>query len=161
MIGEDVVRILPINMLVPHYLVASYCYYHLNQSPMTDHAYDLLCVRLRENYRKIEHQHKELVEFAALRAGSCFIAMDAFPLIIQMSADSYMSRALSGEMATDLTKRYGAPQTTRMRRTRPIAPVTEEKPATTRIRRVRPAPAPSPEPPETSAPRIRRVRPSV
>ena len=161
MIGEDVVRILPINMLVPHYLASSYCYYHLNQSPLTDHAYDLLCVRLRENYRKIEHKHKHLVEFAALRAGSCFIAMDDFPMIVQMSADSYMARARSGEMSADLLQRYGTPQKARMRRTRPVAQPTEETAVTPRVRRVRPSPPAAPEPPKAPTPRVRRVRPSV
>lgn len=161
MIRENVVRVIPVNLLVSHYLVASYCYYHLNQSPMTDEAFDLLCVRLRDNYKKLNHTHLHLVEFESLSAGTCMLRMEQFPQIVQMSADMYMSRALSGELGSDILARYGSASGSRMRRTRPIPPVVEETRATTRIKRVRPAPPPAPPPAKATTPRVRRVRPSV
>ena len=46
MLGVETVNRMRDGHLVSHYLLASYCYYHDNRSPMTDHAFDRLCVRL-------------------------------------------------------------------------------------------------------------------
>lgn len=161
MIRENVIRVLPPNLLVSHYLTASYCYYHLNLSPMTDEAFDLMCVRLKKHYKELTHRHWRLVEYDSLTAGTCLLRMDQFPQIVQMSADMYLDKAHNGEMEADLLSRFGGAPAPRARRTRPSVPVEETKPATTRIKRVRPTPAPAPEPPKATAPRIRRVRPSV
>lgn len=161
MIRENVIRVLPPNLLVSHYLTASYCYYHLNQSPMTDEAFDLLCVRLKKHYKEITHRHWRLVEYDSLDAGTCLLRMDQFPQIVQIGADMYLAKANNGEMEADLLSRYGGATAPRTRRTRPSVLVGEAKPATARIKRARPTPEPEPPATTVPAPRVRRVRPSV
>ena len=74
------------NMTVPWYLMASYLYYHLDESLITDGDYDALAKLLLENYDVIEHRHKYLISKEDLRAGSCFIREDEFPEITKSTA---------------------------------------------------------------------------
>jgi hypothetical protein len=59
-----------LNMLVPWYLMASYAYYVLDQSLLTDAQFDRMCSLLYQNWDMIDHRHKAWVDRDALRAGT-------------------------------------------------------------------------------------------
>lgn len=48
--------------------MASYTYYHLNRSVITNDEYDRLCVDLAAGWRTGRHPHKHLVTLADLKA---------------------------------------------------------------------------------------------
>jgi hypothetical protein len=132
MISLGVIQSLPVGLLVPHYLLASYCYYWQDVSPMTDEAFDYLCIRLNDEWDAVEHRHKHLVERGSLAAGSCFLAHDDFPLMVQLGYLTYYTRAVSGAMEEDLkslTRKV-------IKRTRVPAPIKPEEPTTATVRRV-------------------------
>lgn len=105
MLGIDTINRLKDGHLVYHFLLASYCYYQLDMSPMTDHAFDRLCVRLRERWDFIDptiYPHRELIEYDALEAGTCMMAEEEYPLIVRCSAYRYIAICHSGQLARDL-----------------------------------------------------------
>lgn len=80
--------------LIKHYLLASYAYYHLDASPMTDAAYDRLCMRLAERWDAIDdaaHPQKCLINKGDVDAGTCLLPEKAFPSIVRDSAPSYQT----------------------------------------------------------------------
>ena len=82
------------NSCISFFLSASYCYYILYQSLMTDEAFDKLCKWMLENYDSLEHEHKHLVTKEMLSAGSGYnIPYDGYLLRVQNSA-SYFIEAL-------------------------------------------------------------------
>lgn len=76
------------NTMVPWYLLASYLYYHKDESLLTDNTFDKLCVDLLDNYESITHIHKHLINKEDLKAGSCFLKEEEYPLIVKYTADS-------------------------------------------------------------------------
>ncbi len=73
------------NLLVPWYLMASYSYYHLNKSIMSDDMYDSICKRLLDSIHsfEIDHVHLYLCDDDALRAGTAFHLKKAdYPLMV-------------------------------------------------------------------------------
>lgn len=85
--------------LVQHYLLASLCYYIHHESPMTDDAFDRLCVLLLERFDRIEHPHKYLIDKGMLEAGTGFyLREEDYPNLIRHSANTYTARCLSGEL---------------------------------------------------------------
>ena len=128
---------LPAGLLVPHYLLASYCYYHLSQSPMTDDAFDRLCGRLLESYDTVRHPHKRLVDTGSLEAGTCLLGMQEYPLIVQNSAEMYLASCEDLSILEQIRNRTGPPPRPR-RRLRPVpAEPVVVKPTVRRVRRVR------------------------
>ena len=59
-----------LNRLVPIYLMSSYLYYELDDSVLSDTQFDYLCKKLYDNWDKVEHMHKHLIDKANLKAGS-------------------------------------------------------------------------------------------
>lgn len=49
------------NMLVPWYLMASYAYYILNKTIISDACFDKIGKQLAKNWRITEHRHKYLL----------------------------------------------------------------------------------------------------
>lgn len=85
--------------LVSHYLLASYLYYQLDMSPMTDAAYDRLCARLLEAYPGVEHQHKHLIDVESLAAGSGFnIPEEDYPSMVRDAVYDYCADCLNGKI---------------------------------------------------------------
>lgn len=73
--------------LVPHFLMASYLYYHEDISPIPDTEFDKLCVRLLAAWDGIKHPHKKLIVKADLEAGSGFaIPLRKYPLIVKSAS---------------------------------------------------------------------------
>ena len=58
------------NLLVPYYLMLSHLYYDRDESLVSDALYDLICKRLDEEWDLVRHWHKDLVDRAALSAGT-------------------------------------------------------------------------------------------
>ena len=57
-------------MLVPYYLMYSYAYYKEGESLIEDAQFDQMCKDLIDNWDKIEHYHKHLIDLDSLRAGT-------------------------------------------------------------------------------------------
>ncbi len=105
--------------MVQAYLLASYCYYWLDLSPLTDHAFDLLARQLLACYDEIEHQHKDLITKSDLKMGTLLLTEDKYPGIIRnpvpildeqgkmtrwvdSNAKLFYEKAISGELARTL-----------------------------------------------------------
>lgn len=65
------------NMLVPHYLMASYLYYELDLTVISDELYNEICVRLQTE--KVSHMHSHLVDPEALIAGTAYHLTGNYP----------------------------------------------------------------------------------
>lgn len=92
MIDTDTVNRFKDGHLIKHYLLASYCYYHLDESPMTDAAYDRLCVRLAGRWSAIDenaYPQKRVISKGDVDAGTCLLPEKAFPSIVRDSAPTY------------------------------------------------------------------------
>lgn len=73
------------------YLMASYLYYHMNRSPITDEQYDWLCKQLLRDWDTFEHQHKYLVTKADLEAGTGY-AIREYPLMVRAAAMKFLEK---------------------------------------------------------------------
>ncbi len=106
MLGIDIINRFKDGHLVSQFLLSSYCYYHLHLPPMTDDAYDRLCVRLIERWDFIDAKvfpQKSLIEYDALIAGTAYYIPEAsYPSIVRSSAYHYFAKASTGELAKDL-----------------------------------------------------------
>lgn len=73
--------------LVPYFLMASYLYYIHDISPIPDHQFDLLCKRMLDEWKDIQHPHKCLIKKGDLAAGSGYaIPERKFPTITKSAA---------------------------------------------------------------------------
>ena len=79
-------------MLVPYYLMASYAYYKLDDTFMSDEAFDTICTNLLKHWDEVEHRHKHLIQKDALQAGTGYaLPFDTFPKIIKESAKTLLA----------------------------------------------------------------------
>lgn len=69
--GKNLLEVNP-NLIVPWFLMASYLYYHTNQSLLSDEYYDKLSKELLSRWDQVEHRHKYLITKDDLIAGSLF-----------------------------------------------------------------------------------------
>lgn len=60
------------NLMVPWLLMASYLYYHENESLFSDEYYDALSKELLLKWDEVEHRHKHLITKEDLMAGSLY-----------------------------------------------------------------------------------------
>jgi hypothetical protein len=75
------------NLLVPWYLMASYLYYHEDESLLSDPLYDEICARLKANWKTIKHRHKRLIDFKSLGAGTGYtLPRHKYPTIVRSAA---------------------------------------------------------------------------
>jgi hypothetical protein len=125
MIGKEIVLELPRRLLVPWYLIASYAYYHLDESFMDDSAYDALCVRLNREWVLVQHRHKAIISRAALTATTAYnIRRKDYPTIVQVAAAKMLADEASGDLVSSLQpilKSSSMPAPVQ-RRTRPVTP---------------------------------------
>ncbi|MCY1431854.1 hypothetical protein D9M71_478310 [compost metagenome] len=82
------------NTCISWYLLSSYSYYCAYESLLQDTTYDRLCKYILENYERIEHHHKHLVDIEALRAGTGY-QIKTYPLIVQSCAEGLIREMLS------------------------------------------------------------------
>jgi hypothetical protein len=99
MLTKNTVEQLPVGALVHQYLLASFAYYIMHTSPMTDDAFDYVCEKLLQEYDNFEHQHKKYIDKEALKAGTAYHMKETdYPSIVQHSADLYVQACLSGKL---------------------------------------------------------------
>jgi hypothetical protein len=66
---------LPSSMLVPHYLLHCACYYVYSSSIIQDHEFDQLAQRLKREWKKAKHVHRDLIDPEGLSAGGSHIKL--------------------------------------------------------------------------------------
>lgn len=75
------------NLVVPWLLAASFCYYRLDQSILSDAVFDKACRWLLDNYDGVTHKHKYLLDKGSLEAGTLYHLIESdYPLVIRVSA---------------------------------------------------------------------------
>ena len=79
------------NLLVPYYLMSSYLYYKEDKSVLTDGEFDLLCLRLLDEWNDIVHWHKELINKDDLTSGTGY-AISEYPSRVKFAAQSFYRR---------------------------------------------------------------------
>jgi NAD-dependent DNA ligase len=79
------------NTTISWYLAASYAYYTRYESLLSDETYDKMCKYMLDNYEKLEHTHKHLVDKEALRAGTGY-QIKEYPLIVQVTAEGMIRK---------------------------------------------------------------------
>lgn len=84
---------IPVDLLVPQYLIHCAAYYQLNFNIITDQEFDRLARRLYKEWDKVHHRHKNLIDRNGLSAGGSHINL---PLIAVNVARSFQW-ALEGE----------------------------------------------------------------
>jgi len=86
MMLEDVNDI-HINRTVPWFLMSCYLYYQKNTQVLSDEQFDMLCKRMLDNWKDIEHHHKHFIKKADLKAGTGFaINWRKVPTIVKSAA---------------------------------------------------------------------------
>lgn len=132
--------------LVPLYLISSFLYYQCDRSLMVDSAYDLLCVRLLNEWNTVAHRHKSLVSRRSLQATTGFnLQRKDYPTLVQVAAHDLYDRA---EASTLYEAYFGAP------------PAPARKPVPRFVRRTVPqVSAPPPAPVKPAISRVFRPRP--
>lgn len=84
-----------INEGVKWYLAASYGYYILGDTILTDTYFDQLAVRLRRVWDEVSHPHKDLITEDDLWCGSLLLAEEKYPQDIIKEFESL--RSMMGE----------------------------------------------------------------
>lgn len=79
---------IPTDLLVPHYLIHSYLYYHLDHSVITDHEYDTLAQRIDDEWELITHRHRIHIQREYLKTSG-------FALTYPLQAVSVAKRILA------------------------------------------------------------------
>ena len=92
----------PISRLVNVYLVASFLYYHLHESILTDTAFDQLCKTLLKRHSEIADcpwvWHRRLVVLESLKAGTLFdLKPEAYPKMIVQIAMSIHRKVVDSD----------------------------------------------------------------
>jgi hypothetical protein len=75
------------NMLIPWYLMASYLYYHKDESLLSDPVFDQIAKRIMEEWDQITHWHRDVVNRDDLSAGTCLLTAGEFPLRTRYAAE--------------------------------------------------------------------------
>lgn len=90
-----------INLLVPLFLMSNYLYiYGPTLEPpldtvLTDAEYDKLCVALLNNWDRITHHHKKLINKDALVTATGAYLQDRFPEIVKRAAIAWAEKGLT------------------------------------------------------------------
>ena len=85
-----------INRLVPIYLMSSYLYYRKDESKLSDGEFDMLCKRMLDNWKQINHPHKRLIRKKDLEAGTGY-AIKKYPTIVISSAERWIAGEYDNE----------------------------------------------------------------
>lgn len=84
--GRELTGLSP-DMIVPWFLMASYLYYHTNQSLLSDGYYDELSKELLSRWDQVEHRHKYLITKDDLIAGSLYrLKEEEYPMLVKAAA---------------------------------------------------------------------------
>ena len=74
-----------------NYMVASFLYYQMNRSVISDHDFDRLCREIDAGWDDFEHEHKHLVDRGQLSATTGF-AIKYYPLRVRSAASDMLAR---------------------------------------------------------------------
>lgn len=98
------------NTHVSWFLMASFAYYFLNESLISDALYDEIYQWLEKNIEQIDHDHKHLIEKDMFSIGSAYYLRD-YPTIVQVSAHRLLDnlRITAAPQPRDLWKRKTCP----------------------------------------------------
>ena len=66
--------------------MASYAYYHRDETLLRDETFDQLCKRLGDEWDNITHPHRDVVRREELSAGTCFLSADEVPWVARSAA---------------------------------------------------------------------------
>jgi NAD-dependent DNA ligase len=90
--------------------MASFAYYFLNESLITDALYDEIYQWLEKNIEQIDHVHKHLIEKDMFSIGSAYYLRE-YPKIIQVSTHNLLDnlRLTAAPQPRDLWKRKTCP----------------------------------------------------
>lgn len=81
------------NTVISWYLIASYCYYCRYESILSDEVYDKMCKYMLDNFDKLEHVNKNLVDKAALLAGTAYqLKVDDYPLRVRVVGEQMIEK---------------------------------------------------------------------
>lgn len=95
------------------YLMASYLYYELDISPMSDSEYDEVCKRLLKWKKYVKHHpHYELLEDEALRAGTGYQLVGNFPLRVIGAANHWYIAMKGDKGEAEIIRKRSAARTT-------------------------------------------------
>tara|TARA_R100001510_G_C7511164_1_gene110750 strand:+ start:232 stop:516 length:285 start_codon:yes stop_codon:yes gene_type:complete len=73
-----------ISMSVPLYLMMSYAYYEEDKPIASDSTFDKVSKLMLENWKKIKHPHKKLINLDNLKAGTY---LGKYPTIVKDTVD--------------------------------------------------------------------------
>jgi hypothetical protein len=105
-IDLNLVDLMSPEIMIRQYLMASYAYYILHESPYVDHAFDRLCAKLAEAWDTFEHPLKKYTDKESLRAGTGYhIKAEDYPRGVQYTARMWCERVKSGEFIYDQRER--------------------------------------------------------
>lgn len=83
------------NTIVPWLLSASFAYYVLGETVISDEVFDKACKWFLEHYGDIKHKHKHLVTKEMLEAGSFYnISTLQYPLIVQNGTEGLINHRI-------------------------------------------------------------------
>jgi hypothetical protein len=74
---------LPLDLLIPNYLIHSYLYYEMAHSVITDYEYDKLAESIYDNWDRLDHPHKHVIDKESLKTSGFAIK---YPLMVQGAA---------------------------------------------------------------------------
>src|SRR3954462_8951478 len=95
------------NMLVPHWLIASYQYYIEHVPVLADATFDTLVRLLGEKWDQVEHRHKALIDVRLLKTGF-YLAEHHYPEIVKGSASMFRQEFASRRRSKRRTKSQAA-----------------------------------------------------
>lgn len=66
--------------------MSSFAYYILDKPIIEDKTFDILAILLKEEWDKVDHQHKTLLSLDQIKAGTCLI--ENYPSIVKGAVES-------------------------------------------------------------------------
>ena len=83
-------------MLYQNYLMASYCYYQLDETIMLDTTFDYLVQKLIPHFEPLNHKDKHLTTMEDLNASTCLLLRNNYPSEVKINALKYLEQAEKG-----------------------------------------------------------------
>ena len=81
-----------ISMSVPLYLMMSYAYYEEDKPIASDSTFDKVSKLMLENWKKIKHPHKKLINLDNLKAGTY---LGKYPTIVKDTLEMVSKRYIN------------------------------------------------------------------
>ncbi len=92
------------NLLVPHWLIASFMYYVEDNPILADATFDAIVRDLGDQWDMVEHRHKHLIDRGMLKSGF-YLQPEDYPGIVKGAASALRGMASARETCGNKTKR--------------------------------------------------------